>query len=164
MKRTIFSIMLALLLIPATARAQQQGTIELKSVAEVEMTETNAKGAKEVKRVDAAKSKVVPGDVVIYTTTYTNIGKDAAEKVVITNPVPEHMNYVDKSAGGEGVKIDFSVDNGKSYAAPDGLTITDAQGKKRKAGPADFTTIRWTLVKPLQPGGTGSVFFRAKLQ
>jgi uncharacterized repeat protein (TIGR01451 family) len=164
MKRTAISIALVVLLLPAAARAQQQGSIELKSIAEVEVTETNAKGVKEVKRVDAAKSKVVPGDVVIFTTTYTNIGKQPADKVMITNPVPEHMDYLDKSAEGKGAKIDFSVDKGKNYGTPDKLMVTDAQGKTRKAGPADYTTIRWIMVKPVPPGGTGSVSFRARLQ
>ncbi len=164
MKKTVISIMFALLLLPAAARAQQQGSIELKSLSQVDVTEINANGKKEVKRVDAAKAKVVPGDVVIFTTIYTNIGKQPAEKVVITNPMPEHMDYVDQSAEGKGTKIDFSVDKGKSYGAPDTLLVTDAQGKKRKAGPADYTGIKWTLGKPLPPGSTGSVSFKAKVQ
>lgn len=164
MKKTAVIMMTALLLLPAAARAQQKGSIDLKSIAEVEVTETNAKGQKEVKRVEVAKAKVVPGDVVIFTTTYTNIGKQPADKVVITNPMPEHMDYVDQSAEGKGAKIDFSVDKGKTYATPDKLMITDAQGKTRKAGPKDYTTIRWILVKSVPPGGTGSVSFRAKVQ
>jgi uncharacterized repeat protein (TIGR01451 family) len=161
--RIIISMMFTLLLLPTAVRAQQQ-SIELKSVAEVEVVTTNAQGSKEVNRIDASKSKVVPGDIVIFTTTYTNVGKKPAEQVVITNPVPEHMNYVDLSAEGKGTKIDFSVDKGKNYGDPDKLTLTDAQGMKRKAGPADYTDIRWTLIKPLPTGGTGSVSFRAKLQ
>jgi uncharacterized repeat protein (TIGR01451 family) len=160
----VLGIMLALMLLPAAARAQQQGSIELKSIAEVEVTETNAKGVKEVKRVEVGKAAVVPGDVVVFTTSYTNTGKKPADKVVITNPVPEHMDYVDQSAEGKGTKIEFSVDKAKSYGTPDKLTVTDAQGKTRKAGPTDYTHIRWTLVKPLPPGGTGSVSFRAKVR
>jgi uncharacterized repeat protein (TIGR01451 family) len=164
MKKTIIGIVLALLLLPAAARAQQKGSIELTSIAEVQVTETNAKGEKEVKRVDASKAKVVPGDIVIFTTRYVNVGKKPADKVVITNPVPEHMEYVDGSAEGKGMKIDFSVDQGKSYASPDTLTVTDAQGKKRKAGPKDYTGIRWSFGSSLAAGGKGSVSFKARLQ
>jgi hypothetical protein len=74
------------------------------------------------------------------------------------------MSYVDQSAEGKGMKIDFSADKGKGYGDPDKLVITDAQGMKRKAGPADYTHIRWTLTKPLPAGGSGSVSFRARLQ
>ena len=164
MKRTAVIVMMALLLLPAAARAQQKGSIDLKSVAEVMVTETNAKGQKEVKRVEVSKAKVVPGDTVIFTTTYTNTGKQPADKVVITNPMPEHMDYIDQSAEGKGAKIEFSVDKGKTYGTPDKLMVTDAQGKARKAGPKDYTTIRWTLVKSVPPGGTGSVSFRARVQ
>src|SRR5512139_193203 len=93
------AVMLAgLLLAPATLPAQQKGGIELATVAEVEVTGKNAQGEKEVKRMEAAMAKVVPGEVVIFTTRYANKGKEPANNVTIMNPVPEHMTYVDKSA------------------------------------------------------------------
>lgn len=164
MGRTAVGILCALLLLPAAVRAQQQGSIELKSTAQAEVVETNKKGEKHVKRVDAAKAKVVPGDIVVFTTNYKNVGKQPAEKVEITNPVPEHMLYVDQSAEGKGMKIEFSVDKGKSYGSPDTLIVTDAQGKQRKAETIDYTNIRWTVAKPLGPGGKGTVSFKAKLK
>ena len=164
MKKILFLIMLTILLIPGSARAQQQSTVELKSSAEVEITETNEKGEKVVKRADVGKSKIVPGVILVYTTTYRNNGAKPAENIVITNPVPQHMNYVDKSAEGAGTKIDFSVDHGKTYGAPETLFVPDGQGKKRQATAEDYTDIRWSLLKPLPSGGTGTVSFKAKLQ
>jgi uncharacterized repeat protein (TIGR01451 family) len=164
MKKMATMLLVTFLALPLAAQAQQKGNIELKSVAEVDVTEANAQGQKVVKRVDAAAAKVVPGDVVIFTTTYKNISKEPADNIVITNPVPEHMDYVDKSAEGKGAKIDFSVDKGKSYEAADKLQIVDKAGKSRKALSKDITHIRWTLTKPLAPGGSGSVSFKAKLQ
>lgn len=163
MKKIIAGIALALLL-PITVWAQQKESIELRSTAEVDVVSTNAKGEKEAKRVDVGKAKVVPGDTVFFTTTYTNIGKQPADKVVITNPVPEHMMYLDKSAEGKGTKIEFSVDGGKSYAARDKLVVTDAQGNKRTASAADYTHIKWTVSKPVTPGTKGRVSFKAKLK
>lgn len=158
-------IMIILLLpLSAGAQAQEKGSIELKSVSEVEVVTTNAAGRKEVKRVDTGKAAIVPGDTVVFTTVYRNIGAKPAEKVVITNPVPEHTLYLDKSAGGKGAAIDFSADGGRSYAAPDKLTAKDAQGKVRKAVAADYTHIRWSLTKPVPPGGKGSVSFKAKIK
>src|SRR5512134_3515739 len=144
--RSLGMAMLLTLLLPFTAPAQQkeQGTIELKSVSEVEVVTATAGGAKVVKRVDTGKAKVVPGDTVVFTTTYRNTGTKPAEKVVITNPVPDHTLYVEKSAEGKGTMIDFSADGGKSYASPDKLTVNDAAEKARKAGAADYTHIRWT--------------------
>lgn len=159
-------ILLFVVLLPLAAGAQQKekGSIELKSISEVEVASKTAEGAVVVKRVDTARAKVVPGDIVVFTTEYRNVGTKPAEKVVVTNPVPRHTAYVDGSAEGKGTTIDFSVDGGKSYAAPDKLTVKDAQGKARKAGPADYTHIRWTLTKPLAPRGEGSVSFKAKIK
>jgi len=87
-----------------------------------------------------------------------------AGNVTIMNPVPEHMAYVDKSAEGTGARIDYSIDGGKTYAAPDKLKVTDGQGKVRPALAQDYTHIRWVLIAPLAPGGTGGVSFKARLK
>ncbi len=146
----------------ATVWAQDKGGIELKAVAEQEVEVINESGEKEVKRVPAAK--VVPGDEVIYTIYYTNVGQDLAEKVVITNPVPEHMRYAGGSALGEGAVITFSVDDGKTYDVPKNLKVLDADGKERPAKASEYTHVRWTLQKLLSPGAKGHVGFRAKLE
>jgi uncharacterized repeat protein (TIGR01451 family) len=161
---TAAGILCAFLLLPVAAQAQQQGSIELKSKAEAEVVTANEKGEKRVKLVDVAKAKVTPGDIVVFTTNYKNVSRQAVDKVEITNPVPKHMEYVDRSAEGRGATIEFSVDNGKSYGALDTLFIIDAQGKKQKASASDCTDIRWTLNKPLPPNGVGSVSFKAKLK
>jgi uncharacterized repeat protein (TIGR01451 family) len=155
---------MALVLAPAAVPAQQKSAIQLTSIAEVEITEKNASGATEVKRREAALAKVVPGNIVIFTTRYVNTGKEPASNVTIMNPVPEHMSYIDKSVEGKGARIDFSVDGGKTYGQPDKLTVKDGQGKVRPALPKDYTHIRWVLSTPLAPGGTGSVSFRAQLK
>ena len=163
MRNKIIGCMLVLALAPLSAWAQQQGDIVVTSVAEVEVKEKTAQGTTEVKRIEASKAKVVPGDVVIFTTRYVNKGKQAATGVVVTNPVPEHMAYVEKSAEGKGTKIDFSVDGGKKYAAPEKLQNTNKDGKVRPALPADFP-LRWTVTAPLAPGASGSVSFRAQIR
>lgn len=163
-KRAVLGLLALFLLLPAAAGAQQKGGIELKTVSEVDVVGKNAKGEREVKRVDAGKVSVAPGGVVIFTTTFNNKGSKPAERVAIKNPVPANMTYVDKSAEGEGTTIEFSTDNGKTYRAPDALMITDAQGKSRKALGQDYTHIRWIVTKPLAPGGKGSVSFKAKVK
>lgn len=164
MKQGTFAFFTLVLLLPAAAFAQQKGVIELKSVSHVEVVTTTAIGKKEVRRVEAAKTRVVPGDIVFFTTEYRNIGNQPAGNVVITNPVPEHTVYVDKSAAGKGTRIDFSVDGGRSYHSPDRLAVKDARGKKRKAVAADYTNIRWTVTAPVAPGKKGEVSFRAKIK
>ncbi len=165
MKRYVLIMLAALLtafIANSAAWAQPKGNIELKAVAEVEMEVINANGEKELKRLPA--SSVVPGDFVIYTIYYANVGKAPADKVVITNPVPEHMRYEDGSASGVGTGITFSVDNGKRYDVPINLTMVGADGKKRPAKGSDYTHIRWTLQKSLAPEEKGRVNFRAQLE
>jgi uncharacterized repeat protein (TIGR01451 family) len=165
MKKGILVAVAAMLLAPAAVWAQQKkGGIEIKTVSEVDVVGTNAKGEKEAKRLEAGKVGAVPGDVVIYTTTFINREGKPAENVVIKNPVPQHMSYVDKSAEGAGTKIEFSIDDGKSYGAPEALTVTDAQGRKRPAKAEDYTHIRWRVLKALEPGAKGTVSFKAKVK
>jgi uncharacterized repeat protein (TIGR01451 family) len=164
MQRMLQIVLALALLLPAAAWTQQKGAIELKSVAEVDVTEKNEKGEMVTKRVEATKTKTVPGDTVLFTTHYTNRGKQPATDVVITNPIDEHMAYVDRSADGNNARVEFSTDGGKTYNAPEKLTITNAQGLVRPARAEEYTNIRWTLAKPLSPGGTGSVSFKAKIK
>ena len=145
-----------------SARAQAKGTIELRMTAEQEIEVINADGVKEVKRVEAAR--VVPGDEVIYTIHYMNVGGEAADSVVITNPVPEHMVYKNRSALGEGTTITFSVDGGTAYDLPENLTVLDDEGKERPAKASNYTHVRWTFVESLLPETAGYVAFRAILE
>ena len=156
-------ILLSALLSVTAVWAQQDNTIGLKLVAEVEIEVINDKGEAELKRVPAAR--VVPGDQVIYTIYYANAGKEPTDNVAITNPVPEHMSYLEGSASGADTVIIFSVDDGKTYDLPAKLTITGANGKKRPAKGSDYTHIRWTLQKSLAPEKKGGyVNFRARLE
>jgi uncharacterized repeat protein (TIGR01451 family) len=141
------------------AFAQDQGCIVLKSTAEQEQEVVNAKGEK-VKQL-VAVSKVVPGVEVVWTVTANNVCKVPSDKVVINNPVPEHMSYVGGSAFGAGSEISYSLD-GKTFAAPAGLTVTE-NGATRQARADEYRHIRWEFRSPLQPGASAIARFRAVL-
>ena len=164
MKSARTAVIIGLTLLPLMTWGQQQGAIELTTVAEVEVVQKNEKGEEVRNRIEASKANVAPGDTVIFTVHYVNNGDAPAADVVIKNPVPQHMTYVDKSAEGAGTKVDFSIDGGKTHAAPDKLTITGADGKVRTASASEYTHIRWALVKPVGKGGKGIVSFRAKVK
>lgn len=160
MKKALTLVSLFLLVAAGTVAAQDN--IELTSRAEMETVTVNAKGEKETVRTPAAK--VVPGDTVIFTNSYRNAGKEPATRVVIVNPVPEHMVYLDGSAAGTKMVITFSIDGGKSFAAADQLVLPGADGKPRPARADEYTHIRWTLPESLLPGAAGEVVFRARLK
>lgn len=162
-KQWITGICLLALLLPMTAWAQS-GSVSLTSVAEVEIKVKNDKGIEEIKRVPAASTNVAPGDAVIFTNYYSNKGDKPADKVVVTNPVPNNMFYVEGSATGKNARIEFSVDKGKSFGLPETLIVTSSDGKERPARNIDYTHIRWTLTSSILPGEKGEVAFRAKVQ
>ena len=85
----------------------------LKTTAEVEKEVVDAKGEKTKELVPAGK--VVPGTEVVWTVTANNICKQPSDKVIINNPVPEHMTLVPNSAFGPGSDVTYSVD-GKTFA------------------------------------------------
>lgn len=154
-------MMSTLLLLPVAALA---GGIELTTRAEAEIMQKNEKGENVLKLVEADKANVLPGDTVRYTITYVNKGDQPATDVAIKNPVPEHLVYVDKSAEGAGTRIDFSIDNGSTYGPFASLKVKNKAGRERPARADEITNLKWTVEKPLEPNGQGTVSYRAKVK
>ena len=161
-KHIALSFLLIVFMGTSAVQAQAKGSIELRMLAEQEIEVVNAEGVKEMKRIEAAR--VVPGDEVIYTIQYMNVGEEAADSVVITNPVPDHMMYKNGSASGENTAVTFSVDGGKTYESPENLKVLDSEGKERPAKASDYTHVRWILSASLLPETGGYVSFRAILE
>ena len=80
----------------------------------------------------------LPGDVMLYTISFENVGADPAEGVVINNPIPNNSKYRANSATGKNTVITYSTDNGKSFADPDALVVKDKNGKEWKAKPHPY--------------------------
>lgn len=136
--------------------------IKLKTIAETEVKKTNANGEVTIQR-ESVKT-AVPGTEVIYTIKAHNTGKQNASSVVVTNPIPRQMTYVEGSAFGSGTDVTFSVDGGKTYAKPDKLTVKDNDGKDQPATAKDYTNVRWTFNFTLEPGKEAAVWYRAKVK
>lgn len=151
-------LLAALLLIGGNAMAQQ-GAIKLEHKAEQWESVVDENGAEQTRLVEAAN--VLPGEEVLFTVTYSNTGDSLAEDVVITNPVPDHMVYVDRSATGDSTTIAFSVDGGKTFGAAGELSVRDADGQQRAAVGSDYTHVRWVVDNDIAPGATGTVQFKA---
>ena len=137
----------------------QPGTIELSHKAEHWQTVIDDRG---VERIELAPStRVLPGEEVLLTSTYTNTGEQPAEEVTITSPIPTEMVYVQDSAVGDNTSVQFSVDGGSSFAASDELLVTDPDGTERLAGANDYTHVRWVVSADVLSGDSGSVQFAA---
>jgi len=154
-------IALVLLIGPIHATAQTEGHLNVTTVVHKEEVVVGDNGERRTKLVDA--TKVVPGDEVVYTVTFENIGSEPADDIVITNPLPAEMTYVEGSAFGPGSEIVFSTDGGKSFAPPEKLLVTDEQGAERRAVPEEYTHIRWIVREQIRAGAQGVARFRATL-
>ena len=129
---------------------------------EKEVVVKDKAGAVKVTRIPA--DKVIPGDTVVYTYRLKNAGQAPSENVVVVAPIPAQLKYIDKSAQNQTAIVTFSVDAGKSFGEAAKLEVTGPDGKKRAAGPGDYTHIRWVLSVPIAGGTTREVAFRAVLQ
>lgn len=163
MRRTKTSLLFAVLLtwVFATVAGAQERSIELKTTAAKQLQVMHDDGRVETKLVPA--DLVVPGDVVAYTIEAVNVGESDAERVIITDPIPEHTAYVSGSAEGD-ARILFSVDQGMRFDAPGALVVAAADGSTRPATPADYTHVRWIFSEPLAPSAKRSVRFLTELQ
>jgi uncharacterized repeat protein (TIGR01451 family) len=142
------------------AHAAEPGAIKLSSVAEkrIDVVDKDGKTVSTRTRVDTA----VPGDEIIYTTTFENISNKPAGNIVITNPIPNATTY--RSASGANTEITFSIDGGNQYAASDKLIVTASEGNTRPAMPSDYTHLRWVYKGELAVGETSDVSFRTVIK
>lgn len=136
--------------------------VSLKMTAQEEVVTIDQEGKKDVKYVET--TSVIPGDVVLYLIHYHNQGEKPAEAVVITNPIPEHMQYLNMVTPTSETETTFSIDNEKTFDTADRLFVTMDNGDKRPAIASDYTHIQWRFKNPLPPGSRGSVGYRAQLK
>jgi len=153
------SLLLTGLLILGGNAVAQETTIRLEHQAQQWERVTDENGVEQTRLVEA--TRVLPGAAVLFTVTFTNTGDEPAENVTITNPVPDHMVYVDASASDDIASVTFSVDGGESFAAAQDLLVTDANGVQRPAIVNDYTHVRWIVDNDVAPGASGAVQFTA---
>ena len=147
------------LLILGSVAVAQETTIRLEHKAEQWESVIDDNGVEQTRLAEAAR--VLPGAAVVFTVTYTNTGDEPAENVTITNPVPDHMVYVDASASGDNATVTFSVDGGASFAAAQDLLVADALGVQRSAIAKDYTDVRWIVDSDIASDTSGTVQFTA---
>jgi uncharacterized repeat protein (TIGR01451 family) len=141
--------------------AAAQSHIDVQTTVQKEEVFLNDTGEEEKRLVPA--EKVLPGETVYYTITFTNTSDEVADNVVVTNPIAEELMYLDGSAFGPGMEIVFSVDGGETFAVADELNVTD-NGETRAAEAKDFTHVRWVMQNDLAAGAQGTARFAAILE
>ena len=162
LKNTVKTTLAALCLLAAGVAAAED--LQVTIVSQKEIVELNDKGEAVTRRVPM--DVVVPGDKVIYTVSVVNEGEAQADNVVVTDPVPAEMAYIESSVFGPvgGMSVTYSVDGGVSYLPRGDLLIQIASGEVKQAAPADITHIRWQLKAGLPGGESVQVGYRATVK
>jgi len=87
------------------------------------------------------------GDEVHYTIRVRNPGTNPVTDVQVTKRMPFGLHYLPDSATGPACDIEFSADGGITFQP---RPVAD-----------EYTHVRWTLRRPLPPGATALLRFRA---
>ena len=143
--------LLAILAAP-TALAQAAQPVELKG--DVKVDKLVVENGKE-KHVFVDPTVVVPGDKLVFSTTYRNAGSEAVKNFVVTNPIPAGVALAPLGAD----KLEVSVDGGKTWGRLAALTVAETAGS-RAAQAGDVTHVRWIL-PVLAPGASGTLTYNA---
>ena len=121
------------------------GPLETEILVEALASEQGANGSEEKRFVGARRLDA--GEEIHYTIRVRNPGKEPVTDIVVTKRMPYGVAYVTGSAAGPACDVEFSADNGATYS-PGG-----------KSG--EFTHVRWVFQRPLAPGATALLRFRA---
>jgi uncharacterized repeat protein (TIGR01451 family) len=146
------------------AQAQQEVTkLDLKTTAEKE-AKVKKDGKITTKRIPLDKAN--PGDVVVYTITYSNVGKGPVLDAVIVDPIPKGVRYIADTAEGKDAEVMYSLDNGRTWQTEPVETLKKQDGSlERKPVSAErYTHIKWMIKKPVASGQSGRVGFKVTVK
>lgn len=164
MPSLLFCLFGFFLLFSGNLQAQQEPKLDLKTTIEKEVkVKKQGKWVIETQAVD----KTAPGDVLVFTITYTNAGKSPLTDAVVVNPVPKGVAVNPQSAEGKDTEVTGSIDNSRSFhALPVMVKLKKPDGslESKPAPPESYTHIRWGIKKPVQAGQSGQVSFKATVK
>jgi uncharacterized repeat protein (TIGR01451 family) len=145
----------------AVAKPAAKAGVTLSSTAMIERVILDAKGVQQTVLKSPSQAVVVPGDKVIFTINYANMGSEPANGFRATNPMPSAVQF--SSANEEWAEV--SVDGGQSWGKLAALSVSvaatpTAPATTRAATTEDVTHVRWVFTNPIAPGVKGSVSYR----
>jgi len=126
------------------------------------LTADSAKAAR-AERKDGSMAR--PGDVLGYSLAFTNTTRSTVNNVQFVDPLPQGLVYQTGSARADKpVRIEYSIDGGKSYAARPMIAVMEEGRRVEKPAPAkSYSHIRWTVSGPLAPSAQVTAGFQAEV-
>lgn len=145
------ALLLALAL-PGLAWAAPRPNVQLKLTGSIVTKSADGKTMLTPVEKEAPKS----GDDVEYDIAATNTGTAPALKLMPKAKIPAGTAYVDGSAKAPHAKVEFSLDQGKTWSATPMVTVKGPTGAPvvKKADPSLYTMIRFITDGALAPRGS----------
>ncbi|BBN93642.1 hypothetical protein DEIGR_102875 [Deinococcus grandis] len=141
-----FALMITL---AGAAAAQTASPVSLNLV--MSLVKTVKVDGKTTEQFAPSPKTVLPGDVIRQVVTVRNSGGRALKNVPVTLPVPKNTRYLAPEKGLDDVRAEFSIDQGKTFAAAPlmkKVTVTEngrSVVKEVEVKPSEYTTVRWTV-------------------
>jgi uncharacterized repeat protein (TIGR01451 family) len=139
------------------AQAMQRPQVQLNLMAEKLVAEKLVNGGEKANWQPLKGNVTVnPGDTLRYQVIGQNVGKVAAKKLVVTQPIPQQMTYkLGTASSSNQATATYSIDNGKSFVAQPMVKIKLADGKEvmRPAPAAAYTHVRWQFNQAIDANG-----------
>jgi len=110
---------------------------------------------------------VMPGDVILYRLTFTNLRSDSIRNVQFHDPVPAGLRYVAGSATADrqDVTIEFSLDGGRTWSVQPMIEeVVDGRKVHRPAPPELYTNVRWSVHGWLLPNAQVTAELKTQLR
>jgi len=142
------------------AATDPRANVKIDSSIMIERTTISEDGTSVTQLVSPSAVKVVPGDKLLITNSYRNLGDEAVTGFVLNNPV--HQAVIFTEALEDWALV--SVDGGKNFGSLSALSVADEAQQSRPAVAADVTHIRWVMPSPIEPGATGELRFRGTVK
>lgn len=157
MRKIISTLALAAALSGVSAQA-----LTAQQTVEREVVVIKADGSEAVKREKA--DMVTPGDKVVYTLSYYNDEKAAADNIILVMPIPTEIKYLEGSADTDSAYTQYSADGGKTFSTRETLKVRDEKGAAHMANADEITHVRWQVSATIAPGAGGSLSFSGRLK
>lgn len=112
-----------------------------------------------------AATEAIPGQVVEFRIFAKNSGETTlpAGRVNIYGPIQDGMEFVANSAtpSSERILTEYSVD-GENFSEPP--VLVGAGDSLHVADPSEHTSVRWTLLVPMEPGQEEPFYYRVTIE
>ena len=154
MKKTV---LLALMVASVALHAE----LSISSISYQEINKASSTGEKTKAWVKT--HKVIPGTIIRYVNSLNNSGIQMAKHLVVSNPIPNNMEYIAGSAScvSECI-IKYSVDGGQIFDVTSELFL--GMGEERHLAQAkEYTHIQWVL-NTLDGQSNSNVEYQARLK